>query len=228
MVDRGENGSRQPRRRGSAGRPAPHIDRGKQDKHIAGSNNYIPGRSILTDPDPQALLDLAAGTGDPVNDVPVGRPGSKQRVEFGKVIGHYIDPVTGIACPTTKGVIVDDRKGGAISSRRDHERICIMTALASSDVATSLNRALWGEASPNLRSVQFTPERQHIILRFFFDGVPKDADCETVNCIGAEVAADLPGCKLSEEIVPTTAATAIPRQDGWHVVFARKETRLVA
>jgi hypothetical protein len=149
-------------------------------------------------------------------------------VEFGKVIGHYIDPVTGIACPTTKGVIVDDRKGGAISSRRDHERICIMTALASSDVATSLNRALWGEASPNLRSVQFTPERQHIILRFFFDGVPKDADCETVNCIGAEVAADLPGCKLSEEIVPTTAATAIPRQDGWHVVFARKETRLVA
>jgi hypothetical protein len=45
MVDPGENGSRQPRRRGSAGRPAPHIDRGKQDKHIAGSNNYIPGRS---------------------------------------------------------------------------------------------------------------------------------------------------------------------------------------
>jgi filamentous hemagglutinin len=73
------------------------------------------GRSILTDPDPQALLGLAAGTGDPVNDVPVGRPGSKARVKFGKVIGQYIDPVTGIARPTTKGVIVYDRKDGAHS-----------------------------------------------------------------------------------------------------------------
>ena len=103
-----------------------------------------------------------------------------------------------------------------------------MAALASSDVATSLNRALWGEVSPNLRSVQFTTERQPIILRFFFDGVPKDADCETVNCVGAEVAADFPGCTLVEKVVPTTSGTAIPRQDGWHVVFARKETRLVA
>jgi hypothetical protein len=103
-----------------------------------------------------------------------------------------------------------------------------MTALASSDVATSLNRALWGEVSPNLRSVQFTTERQHIILRFFFDGMPKNADRESVNCVGAEVAADFPGCKLADKVVPTMAGAAIPRQDGWHVVFARKETRLVA
>jgi filamentous hemagglutinin len=71
----------------------------------------------LTDPDPQALLDAAAGTGQAVNDVPVGQAGSKERVDFGTVIGHYIDPVTGAECPTTKGVprgrIVYDRKGGA-------------------------------------------------------------------------------------------------------------------
>ena len=114
MVDPGEDGSRQRRpRRGSARSRAPRLDRGKQDKHIAGSNNYIPGRSILTDPDPQALLDLGAGTGDAVNDVPVGRPGSKERVDFGKVIGQYIDPVSGVVQPTSKGVIVYDRKGGA-------------------------------------------------------------------------------------------------------------------
>jgi len=114
MVDPGEDASRRPRpRRASAWRRAPRLDRGKQDKHIAGSNNYIPGRSILTAPDPQALLDAAAGTGQAVNDVPVGQAGSKERVDFGKVIGHYIDPVTGAECPTTKGVIVYDRKGGA-------------------------------------------------------------------------------------------------------------------
>jgi filamentous hemagglutinin len=59
------------------------------------------------------LLELAAGTGRAVNNVPIGRPGSKERVDFGKVIGRYIDPVTGVASPTTKGVIVYDRKGGA-------------------------------------------------------------------------------------------------------------------
>ncbi len=103
-----------------------------------------------------------------------------------------------------------------------------MTALVTSDVATSLNRALWGEVSPNLRSVQFATERQHITLRFFFDGAPKDTDRESVNCIGAEVAADFPGCTLSEEVIATTAGSAIPRQDGWHVAYARKEARLVA
>jgi len=59
------------------------------------------------------LLDLAAGTGQPVNDVPIERPGSKERVDFGKVIGHYINPSTGVAYPTTNGVIVYDRNGGA-------------------------------------------------------------------------------------------------------------------
>ncbi len=114
MVDPNQDGPARPRpRRGCVPGRAPHLDRGKQDKHIAGSNNYIPGRSIPTDPDPQALLDRAAGTGDAVGDVPVGRPGSKERVNFGKVIGMYVDPVTGVARETTKGVIVYDRKGGA-------------------------------------------------------------------------------------------------------------------
>lgn len=103
-----------------------------------------------------------------------------------------------------------------------------MTAPAPSDVAASLNRALWGEVAPNLRSVQFATTPQHIGLRFFFDGAPKDADRKSVNCIGAEVAADFPGCTLSEEVIPTAAGAAIPRQDGWQVAYARKESRLVA
>ena len=90
------------------------INQGQQDKHIEGTNNYDPnrGRSILTDPDPQALLDEYGGSGTPANNVPRGQPGFKERVDFGKVIGNYIDPNTGAATPTTRGMIVYG-KGGA-------------------------------------------------------------------------------------------------------------------
>jgi hypothetical protein len=103
-----------------------------------------------------------------------------------------------------------------------------MMTPALSDVVTSPNRALWGEVSPNLRSAQFTVEPRHIGLRFYFDGTPNDEAVESVGSIGAEVAADFPGCKVSEEVIPTTAGTAIPRQEGWHLAFARKEASLVA
>ncbi len=91
----------------------PKIDPAKQGKHILGHRNYIPGRSMMTDPDPQILVDQWAGTGRAVNDVPIGDPGSKERVEFGKVIGIYVDPLTRDAVPTSKGIIVYDRRGNA-------------------------------------------------------------------------------------------------------------------
>lgn len=40
-----------------------------------------------------------------------GRAGSKERVDFGKVIGSYVDPVTGEKIPTTKGIIHYGSKG---------------------------------------------------------------------------------------------------------------------
>jgi filamentous hemagglutinin len=91
----------------------PKIDPAKQGKHVPGHRNYIPGRSTLTDPNPQGLLDQKAGTGRPVNDVPPGQPGSKERVEFGRTIGDHVDPRTGAAVPTSKGIIVYDRLGNA-------------------------------------------------------------------------------------------------------------------
>jgi filamentous hemagglutinin len=93
--------------------PPPTLDSAKQGKHIPGNRTYIPGRSKLTDPDPQGLLDRWAGTGQPVNDVPVGQPGSKERVDFDRIIGEYVDPETGTSVPTTRGNIVYDGKGKA-------------------------------------------------------------------------------------------------------------------
>ncbi|MNL29946.1 hypothetical protein D3C87_1516570 [compost metagenome] len=89
----------------------PKIEDGKQGKHTVGHNNHTPGRSELDDPDPQKLIDDHAGTGQQVGTVPVGQPGSKERVDFGKKIGSYVDPVTGQKIETTKGIIHYGAKG---------------------------------------------------------------------------------------------------------------------
>ncbi|MGK6353567.1 polymorphic toxin type 50 domain-containing protein [Parapedobacter sp. DT-150] len=42
----------------------------------------------------------------------------KTRVDFGKVIGDYINPQTGAAMPTTKGIIVNSHTGAHIIPAR--------------------------------------------------------------------------------------------------------------
>lgn len=80
------------------------IDAAKQGKHIPGHPNYIPGKSILTHPDPQDLINRFAGTGQPKSGT-FGQPGFKEWVDFGEVIGEYIDPSTGVATLTSKGIL---------------------------------------------------------------------------------------------------------------------------
>lgn len=88
---------------GEPGGEAPSVNWNAQEKHFEGHNSYTPGRSTLT-ADPRELAGRA-GTGQPVNSVPTGQPGYRERVDFGKVIGNYVDPNTGASVPTTKGVI---------------------------------------------------------------------------------------------------------------------------
>lgn len=83
----------------------PQIHDGKQGKHVPGHNNFIQGRSELTHPDPQQLVDDFAGTGDAVGNVPPGEPGYKERVDFGQTIGYYVDPASGEKSETTMGII---------------------------------------------------------------------------------------------------------------------------
>jgi len=79
------------------------IDLAKQGKHILGHNNYRVGRSILT-ADAQSLLGFA-GSGTPVGAVARGLAGFKERVNFGYVIGKYVDRATGALVDTTNGII---------------------------------------------------------------------------------------------------------------------------
>ena len=101
-----------------------------------------------------------------------------------------------------------------------------MTAIAPGKVVASIDRALWGEVSSKLRSVQFKSDKDRIRLRFFFAGPPDDADKDFVGSIGAEVAADFPGYSVTEEIIPTEPDSAVSYQEGWQPAFARREPAL--
>ena len=84
-----------------APRAVPKIDAGQQGKHIPGSRNYDPRRSTLTK-DANRLAEKA-GTGEPVNKIPRGQPGFRERVDFGEVIGEYTDgKIQVVAGPTNR------------------------------------------------------------------------------------------------------------------------------
>lgn len=82
------------------------VNAGKQAKHILGNNNYIEGRSIFngTVDDAQRLVDEFAGTGEWIGQ-------NKERVNFGNVIGIYVNPSTGERVNTTIGIIHYSKTG---------------------------------------------------------------------------------------------------------------------
>ena len=94
------------------------VDQGHQDKHIPGTNNYIPGRSVLT-ANPKALLDAHSGKGRPVGPAHRGQPGFKEQFDTGnQVIGNHVDKVTETSTPTTRGTIIYSGKGAHVVPAR--------------------------------------------------------------------------------------------------------------
>lgn len=85
------------------------VHSGRQDKHLVGSNNYILGRSTFSGTPKQAetLIKQHSGTGQPLGS-------NKERVDFGKVIGNYIDDSSGKSYPTTIGIIHYSKSGAHI------------------------------------------------------------------------------------------------------------------
>lgn len=89
------------------------INREKQGRHIVGNRYYISGRSIFagTIETAQTLLNEYAGTGEMLG-------GYKERVNFGRVIGKYVDPATGTQTDTTMGIIHYSNTGAHIVPAR--------------------------------------------------------------------------------------------------------------
>lgn len=85
------------------------VHSGRQDKHIPGTNNYTEGRSIFLGTKNQAeqLIKQYGGTGQMLSN-------NKERVDFGRVIGYYVDPVTHEKTPTTMGIIHYSKDGAHI------------------------------------------------------------------------------------------------------------------
>jgi Bacterial toxin 50 len=82
------------------------IDIGKQEKHILEHNNYIQGKSIL-DADAHKLLEnVVSGK---VNSLEIINS-VKTRVDFGKIIGTYIDS-NGSAFQTTNAIMINSKTG---------------------------------------------------------------------------------------------------------------------
>lgn len=81
-----------------------HI--GKQGKHIVNHNNYVKGKSILsiTTEKAQKLINEYSGTGKKIGQ-------NRERVDFKKIIGKYVDPKTGKKYDTTVGTIHYSKTG---------------------------------------------------------------------------------------------------------------------
>jgi len=80
------------------------LEMAKQEKHIIGTNNYLPGKSIFEHKNPEALLKKFAGTGKSKN-TKMGKPGFKEKVDFKERIGTWVSKDGSQSLPTTKGII---------------------------------------------------------------------------------------------------------------------------
>ena len=85
------------------------LNKGQQDKHIPGTNNYEEGRSILT-ADPLELIRLYAGKGH-FFQKRNGEWNGRTWFEHSGVIGIYKTP-NGVSVETTKGVMHYSKKNG--------------------------------------------------------------------------------------------------------------------
>ena len=85
------------------------INREKQSKHIPGSPYYVLGKSIFlgTAQDAEQLIKQFGGKGEWIDP-------NRERVDFGKAIGVYVNYETGQEVITTKGIIHYSKNGAHI------------------------------------------------------------------------------------------------------------------
>ncbi len=86
---------------------------GKQGKHIVGHNNYQKGKSILeiSIDEAQDLINKYSGKGQKIGV-------NRERINFEKIIGDYIEPQTGESYKTTVGTIHYSKTGTHIVPER--------------------------------------------------------------------------------------------------------------
>lgn len=136
-----------------------HAD--AQGKHVPGHRNWQAprpgehGRSEVTHPRPQELLDRFAGRGQPIpNGRAPGEAGFKERVDFGLPIGRWVDP-QGVAHPTTRGIIHYGKNGAHIVPAQPAPLVLRGDATAA---AAAVAASSEGERPPPQKSNGFTSQ----------------------------------------------------------------------
>jgi hypothetical protein len=87
----------------------------------------------------------------------------------------------------------------------------------------SVNRALWGEVSCSLRSVQVEYLESEIHLYCFYDGEISENDSEAMSTVASSVAADFPSHNIYEHCIRLDYPSPLLYEKERHVVFLRKE-----
>ncbi len=87
----------------------------------------------------------------------------------------------------------------------------------------SVNRALWGEVSCSLRSVQVEYQKSEIHLYCFYDGEISEEDVEAMSSVASLVAADFPHHNVYEHCIRIDCPNPLLYEKERHVVFLRKE-----
>lgn len=92
-------------------------------------------------------------------------------------------------------------------------------------IALSLQRALLGAVTPNLRAVGFRYVEPEIIVTFVFDGPVPEEDVEAAQIVTTEVISDFPetGLECREDIIRADRPEPLPRAGVGRLVYARKE-----
>jgi len=90
------------------------------------------------------------------------------------------------------------------------------------EVLLSLQRALLGEVTANLRAVTVRYDDNSIHFEAYFDGAPNDEEREGMSLVETEVMADFPSThEVTHEVIRLDAPAPIPKNRTW--VYFRKE-----
>lgn len=87
----------------------------------------------------------------------------------------------------------------------------------------SIQRALLGEVTPNIRVVTARIDTQSIVLRWIIDGEISDSLRGDLSAVGAEVVADFASHQIVEEFIRCDASRAMDEFYLDDVAYARKE-----
>jgi hypothetical protein len=87
----------------------------------------------------------------------------------------------------------------------------------------SIQRALLGEVTPNIRAVTAQIDAQTIVLRWIIDGEISDNFRCDLSAVGTEVVADFETHQIAEEFIRCDASHAMDELYLDDVAYARKE-----